>query len=348
MLSSYYCPLTMSGLQNPLGLSLRHALCCLTVAAMLVNLSACGGSSSAGEDTAIRVGVARITKSQIYHRLSVIAGKPASHLTQDLTSEELLAQAIKYLIDQQWVLQEATLEHRPPTQAEIRRKLAEDERSLFPGGQAEAHEFLKQTGQTTTDLTLEAEEQVALAKIQRGITESVPLATDSDIRLYYRQHRLSFGRPEMREIRTTERKSWAGAARLINETHPGSDFAAHSEVVHATGPRGPGGHTPTNPLEAAVDAAKPHVLLGPIKQGVDYFVAEVIRITPPTYPTLAQVRSQIVTRLAQIGHRIALERFVREWRARWPDRTECEPGYVTFKCSGYGGLQPHEDLLTIN
>jgi hypothetical protein len=325
---------------------LRRHLCRSASAFLLAAfLTGCGGSSHSSDPIA-RVGDAVITKGDLEHRVDVISVNRTSHLSAE-EANTLRRDALEYLIRTQWILQEAPSEHRPLSPTEVDRRLAEKERSLFPGGSGERNQFLDQSGQRVADLKQNLELELAMAKLHHGISQSIWPVTDTEVAAYYRSHLHRFGLPETREIWTIDRKTRAAAAAVKRRVEGGVRFGSFARTETATGPRGIGGHPPEGAFEEAIDAAKPHILLGPVKYRADYFIFELKRLTQPSYQPLVQVFENIKQTMTKERERVALKRFVREWRLRWAQMTECEPGYVVPKCREYSGPATHENPLAI-
>jgi hypothetical protein len=327
----------------------RRAFACgaASTAAALC-LAACGGSSGGATNVAVRVGNATITKAAVEHRVNVMMiGQRIPGHSKDATSK-LKEQALSYLIAAQWVIQEAPSEWRGVSRQEVQQKLAEKERTAFPGGTPEFHEFLEQSGQAVADVRLEVEVELATDKLHEGIDLSLGPVTEAEAAAYYKRHRQDFGLPEMREVRIIDRKKWAEAAAVKRRVRGGVKFASISRIEKATGPNGTGGHPPSDALEVAIDAARPGKLVGPVQYRVDYFVFELKRLAPPRYLPFGHVGASITKLLTEQRQRRALARFVKEWRGRWRERTDCEPEYVVPKCMQYGGPNVAEDPLALN
>jgi PPIC-type PPIASE domain/SurA N-terminal domain len=313
--------------------------------ATVVVVYGCGGSQEPS-GAAAHVSRFEITKAAVAHRIALIKLGDSGRTSQ-AESASLRAQAMSYLITAQWVIQEPPSEWRTVSRGEVSRRLAERERSLFPNGESEYREYLKQTGMRPSDLRLEVEVELARAKLHEGIEKSLYPPNASDVAAYYRAHRREFGLPETREVWIIDRKSRAAAAAVMRRVQSGVPFLSLARTEIATGPHGMGGYPPLSPLEAAIDKAQPHTLVGPVKYKADYLVFELKRIVPARYESLRQVAAKIKQKLTAKRHRMALERFVKEWRSRWSVKTECEPGYVVPKCANYVASPVREDPLAI-
>ena len=314
--------------------------------AVVMCLTSCGGGTPEANTTAARVLTATITKAQVAHRMSVLS--IGRHLKLDpAETQRLKEEALNYLISAQWAIQEAPSEHHPIHPAEIQQLLNQQKQAQFPGGTTEQNEYLKQTGQTLADLRLEAEHQLALTHLNQAINEATPPVTTQEIVAYYHHHIKAFGLPETREVWIIDRKTPAAATQVKHYAEHHTKFSTFARTETATSNHGTGSHPPTDNLETAIDNAKPHTLIGPIKYRADYFILQLKKQTPPHTPTLQQTTPNITQKLTQQHHHTTLKRFIREWRLRWTNTTECEPNYTTPKCNNYTGPPPKQNPLTI-
>lgn len=320
----------------------RHISPAAAAALVALAVAACGGGSDA---VVVRVGATPIAKTTVDHRVAVMAGgqapNPDSHRYQTLRQR-----ALEFLISAEWLLGEATAQGVRVTSQEVSKWLHEREQRSFPGAEAEYRAYLKATGQTAADGYLEAAAELASAKLRAVATSSAHPVTHAQVVAYYDAHRLRFAVPELREVSFTNRKSAAEADQLVRQIKPGERSAGLS--LGLTLARRGVDAMATLPLNAAVFAAKPHVLTGPVKQGADYFVFELTRILPEVPPTLAQVQGSIESKLADEARRRALAGFAAAWRATWTAKTDCRPGYVVAKCRQYTGPVHAEDPFSLN
>jgi foldase protein PrsA len=299
-----------------------------------VGLAACGGGSPDG--VAVRIGDVAIERSNVEHWASVVTGghAPFGSLAR---RRALRRQALRLLIAADWLIGEAATQGLELSERAVARRLALRERSSFPGGQAELHEFLKATGQTTSDIELEARAELAAAELRQAITSSLPPITAAEVGGYYESHGRQFTTPEERTVEISNRKTLAALLRLKREVAAGRRLLQAGTRFSLERTDGPAG-----PLTRAIYKATPRELVGPVKQGVDYFLFEVTRITPARQRSLREVRGAIVRRLQAKGQHRAIARFTNAWIRRWHARTDCAPGYVIDRCRQYSAAVPRE------
>jgi foldase protein PrsA len=305
-------------------------------------LGACGATSQ--DSPAVQVGGTAIAPATVDHWASVMAaGSPSARQARALRER-----ALELLLSARWAIGEAASRGVAASGAEVRRRVAQRNKSSFPGGAAELHGFLKATGMTIEDQELEAKAELASSKLRQLILNSVPQVSDAEIAAYYERHNERFAVPERRTLLNTNRKSAAGAEQVKREVAAGKSFAtlAFPETVQLS-------HTlrafrPKSHLEVVMLEAKPHVLVGPVRRRVDYFVFEVVKIVPAGHLTLAHARATISRDLIDARRRAALTKAVHAWRTAWVARTDCRRGYVVQKCRQYKGLKSPEDPLAFH
>ncbi|HLM85436.1 MAG TPA: peptidylprolyl isomerase [Solirubrobacteraceae bacterium] len=302
-----------------------------------VGVAACG--STVADDAVAQVGGATITGGALRHRVAVLA---AGHSvdTAGRRGRELTERALESLIGSQWVIGEAADRGVGPSAKEVRRYIQSKDVSSFSGGAAELSRFLKVAGETIADLELEARTELAAAKLRSLVLASTPAVSEAQVLGYYRTHKRQYAVPARREIQITSRKTAREANRLMREVAAGrrfTDFSLRETRMLE------GRHDAV--LDGAIFAAKPGVLVGPVKPTVDYFVFEVTRALPASERTFAQVRGSIYHQLTEAARRRALTDFIANWRARWRARTDCRPGYVVQKCRQHAGPAAPEDPL---
>jgi foldase protein PrsA len=320
----------------------RHASAVGALLLIAICVGACGTASP--DSPAVQVGSTTIAPATVDHWASVMAaGSPSARQARALRER-----ALGLLISAQWAIGEASRRGVPVSGAEVRRRVAQRQKSSFPGGAAELHGFLKATGMTIADQELEAKAELASSKLQRVIQDSVPEVTAAEIAAYYERHSERFAVPESRTLLNTNRKSAAAAEQVKREVAGGKSFAtlALPETVQLS-------HTlrafrPKSHLEVVMLEAKPHVLIGPVRRRVDYFVFEVEKIVPAGHLTLAQAGATIRGDLMGARRRQALAKAVHAWRTAWAARTDCRRGYVVQKCRQYEGAISPEDQLAFH
>jgi hypothetical protein len=287
----------------------RRAIARLVRPAVLLiatSLSACGGSGGP-DDILARVGTRGITKRQFEHWLSVEGGVTAGargaslkkRIMQSLISaERTRARAFELGV------------HVSPTAVEQQLLLFEYEshagllgRGLVPR-EGELKKALASYRLTHTDRLALAELSLLAAKIeQKEHLIAERQLTHAQLARYYQRHRRRFEVPEEREFMILQTASKATVLRAKREIEAGRGFlsVAKRVSIDEEAPEGlqhlrRGEEEPE--FVAHIFAAKLHELVGPVKQGVDYYIFELIRITPPRPRTLSEAEPTIRRLLA--------------------------------------------------
>jgi hypothetical protein len=305
-------------------------------------LGGCGGQSHG--KLAVRVGATALTTTAVEHWVSVLAGGRASaHQKQTLS-----LRALQVLISDAWLIEGAKQHGAAITTAAIRGQMASRRSAEFTGGEAEANEFLKATGQDTAGLELEARAELAAAALRHSVLAAVPRVTNAQIRSYYSSHIPQFVVPERREMQITNRKSAAAAESVRREVEAGRSFDSLSLPESMQISRTNKQYEPASHLEEVEAGAKQHTLIGPVRRRVDYFILEVVQIIPARQLTLGEARNSIEQKLQHERSTRALAAAVAAWRTEWTAKTDCSPGYVVQKCAHYTGPRAPEAALAFN
>jgi hypothetical protein len=317
--------------------SIREAAVCAVVLGALITLESCG--SGASDPVVVRVAGVSISRATVDHWTTAIAG---GRVTRDPSRRQSLReQALNFLISSDWAIGEALARGLKPTKREIEQQLQQKRSASFPGGEDEFREFLKQSGRTLQDATLEAKAEWAASQLRRLAARGEP-EISAQVAAYYSSHKERYLIPEQREVEITNRKHPAEVVKLKREVESEKkSFSRFSQRGIAERPR-----RLIPKLDRALFSAKPDVLTGPIKQRVDYYLFKVTRIVPAKRRPLAQVEEQIRKQLAARQRRETMAGFIKAWRSRWIARTRCSPGYVVQKCRQYSGDKAPEDATT--
>jgi len=303
----------------------------IAISLAVSGLGACGGGS--GDSVVVRVGGTVITRATVDHRMAVIAG---GRVGQDLSTRRgaLRQQALSFLISSAWLIGEATERGLEVSKQEIARQITRKRDIAFPGGEQEFREFLKTTGQAAPDMALEAEAELAAAKIRALLASQERVVTQAEVADYYSRHKQSFVIPERRKIEISNRKTAKELRQLKRQVEATRNFRSRAKTESIERPVARADAELTS-LERAIYSAKQNVLTGPVKHGVDYYLLLVKSITPASEPTLQQTEGAIKKQLTAERQRRTLADFIKAWRDKWRARTNCLAGYVVQKCRQY-------------
>lgn len=287
-----------------------------------IGIAACGGSGS-GQVIA-RVGEQTITKGQLDRYLAYLQREGGISVQSASAKRALRAQALGTLISGQWLIGEAASRGAAPSKAEVQRQM-----SALAG---------TTTGQNAAEVKLQAQEELARAKLRQLALANVPKVSSAEIAAYYASHKHDYFVPGRREARFTNRKTRAQIEKLKKEVEAGKSLTAPDQVE--TGELYAGAHVPPgrgDPYEAAIDSAKPHTLAGPFKIYHDEWLYEVVKVVQPHQRPLAEVSGAIAHKLSEERTQAALSAFVKALGAQWTSKTDCDGGYLAPGCRQYRG-----------
>jgi hypothetical protein len=298
-----------------------------------VGIAGCGGAVA----IVARVGGRTVSASELDHWVSayrVAGGRTVGGATAR-------GRALGLLILSRWLAGEATELGIEVSGAEVRRQLDvlrfdQIEGRAYAGlaREPELRRLLLASGHAnTTDRQWLMKLNMLATRID-GIraAQAHREVTEAQIANYYQEYRTRLLLPETRDIESVMTKHEAGAMKAKREIESGKGFLSVAKRFNASPEGGMhlrlarGAGEPA--FERVVFAAKPHVLLGPVRQQL-YYIFEVLKITPAHEQTPAQARPSIRRLLAS---RVALPRLRRAIEAMWIARTSCRPAYVMARC----------------
>jgi hypothetical protein len=171
-----------------------------------------------------------------------------------------------------------------------------------------------------------------------------------EIKTYYEAAKASqYTTPESRDVRVVKNKdkakveeakaalekddsikSWETVAKKYSTDTTKSNGGLQTGVTEGAG-------TLQEPLEAEVFAAGQGEIEGPLQEGENYVIFEVMKITPEKAQSLDEAKPQISAQLAEQAKQQSFGAFVRGFNSRWVSRTVCASGYVVEQCSNFKG-----------
>jgi foldase protein PrsA len=272
----------------------------------------------------------------------------AAPTTQKLKSEceiqykALQQEVLGFLISSQWVLSEANSLGVKLSDAEVKKEFEKIKATQFPKA-AEFEKFLASSGQTVSDLLLRVKLNLLSQKIQKQIVKKMSTVTQAQIAKYYSQNKSKYGTPEKRNVRIILTKTEAQAIAAKKEIESGKTFAsvASKDSIDPTSKANGGLLKEVVPgeeekaLDSAIFSATKGPIGGPVKTPFGYYIYQVVTITPGTQEPLSKVQTTIKQQLISTGQQAALSKFVKEFKKKWMNQTECRSGYVVQDCKTY-------------
>jgi foldase protein PrsA len=284
--------------------------------------------------------------------LQATAPKPAKGQTPPTTAQlksqcqqqykSLQTEVLGFLISSSWVLGEAKSLGVKVSDKEVGTQFAKIKHQQFPKA-AEFEKFLATSGQTVSDLLLRVKLNMLSSKIQQKIVKTKPTISEAQAQKYYNENQSKYGTPEKRNAEIILTKTEAQANSAKKEVESGKSFASVAKKVSIDpASKTKGGQLgevvkgmDDRSLDAALFAAKPNQLGGPVKTAFGYYVYEVLGTTPGTQQPFSKVSATIKQTLATQQQQAALSSFIKNFKKKWLGKTECRSGYVVADCKSY-------------
>jgi len=289
-----------------------------------------------------------VTKDEFQHALDQAAAQAKVTPTPkpgDKKYDELKETALGEALDAIWIQGEAEEMGISVTQKEIADELKKLKKQAFKT-EKQYEEFLEEAKFTQADVDQRVTIQLLSEKIQTQINEEAPVPSNSEIENYYEAAKSSqYTTPESRDIRVVKNKdrakvdeakaalekddsdkSWAKVAKKYSTDTTKSTGGLQSAVTE-------GGLA--EPLDAAVFAAPQGELEGPLSEGGNYTIFEVMKITPEKVQSLEEAKSPISAQLAEQAKQQNFTSFVQQYGNKWGSRTFCASDFRIARCADF-------------
>ena len=320
-------------------------LACAVAIALAAILSATGGV--ADDDVADVHDAGTISIADFNHWLTVVSAqpqpgqkkKPAPPKPGTKQYDAVKQQVMQFLVSAKWIDGEAKERGISATPAEVDRQFEQTKKQSFPNEKA-YQRFLKTSGQTEKDLKFRVRLDVLSNKIRTQVTESSQDVSNSEIEKYYNANSQQFSQPERRDLevilnkkqdealaakqRVENGESWSKVAKDVSDD-PASKEQGGKLLGVTKGQQDP-------KLDAAVFAAVPKKIVGPIKTDAGYYVFRVSKVTKSSKQSLEQSTQGIKQLLVSQKQQKELDQFSTTFRNDWRARTDCATDYVIPDC----------------
>jgi foldase protein PrsA len=253
--------------------------------------------------------------------------------------DQLREQVLGLLISFEWIEREAEAQGVKVTDAEVKKSFEEQKKQSFPKD-ADYKKFLKDSGQTEADVMMRVRLDALSNKIRDKVTKGKDKVTDEQIKAYYEKNKNQFAQPERRDLSIVLTKTKAKADQAKAALQSGEPFkkvAKQYSIDDAS--KAQGGKLPAvakgqqeKAFDTAIFGADKGKITGPVKTQFGYYVFKVDKIKAASQQTLEQAKATIKQVLASQNQQKALDTFVKDFRKRWKEETECREGYVTQDC----------------
>jgi foldase protein PrsA len=253
--------------------------------------------------------------------------------------ETLKREVMQFLIQAEWVTQEAEKRNIEVSDAAVRKSLEDQKKQAFPTEKA-YQQFLKTSGMSEADILFRVKLSQLQEKLTQKFTADAKKVSDADVEEYYDKNKKRFAQPERRDLRVVLTKTEAKAdqaRKALESGEPWSQVVKQYSIDEAS--KAQGGKLAAvakgqqdKALEDAVFAASKGELEGPVKTQFGWYVFEVEKITPASQQSLEQSRDTIKNLLRSERQQKALDAAIKDFREEYKDKTNCSDDYRVGEC----------------
>ena len=254
--------------------------------------------------------------------------------------ETLKREVMQFLIQSEWVTQEADKRDITVSDKAVRKSFEDQKKQAFPTDKA-YKSFLKTSGMTEADILFRVKLSQLQEKLTKDVTEDATKVSTADVSEYYDKNQKRFAQPERRDLlivlTKTEAKAQA-AKNAIESGQPWKTVAKQYSIDQAS--KAQGGKLAAvakgqqdKAFEDAVFAASKGEIGGPVKTQFGWYVFKVQKITPASQQSLDQSRDTIKNLLRSQRQQKALDKWIKDFRQRYKDKTTCADDFKTAECS---------------
>ncbi len=260
--------------------------------------------------------------------------------------EQIKREVMQFLIQAEWVQQEAEERDIDVSDKAVAKSFEDQKKQAFPTDKAYAA-FLKSSGMTEEDILFRVKLDQLQQKLTQKVTEESKKVSDADVEEYYEKNKKRFAQPERRDLLVILTKSEAKAEqakKALEDGDPWKEVVKKYSIDEAS--KAQGGRLPAvakgqqeKALDEAVFAASKGKVMGPVKTQFGWYVFQVVKITPASQQELAESKDTIKNLLRSERQQKALDQFIKDFRERYKDETECAEDYRVAECKN----APKED-----
>ncbi len=245
-----------------------------------------------------------------------------------------------FLIKSYWYQLLAHKLHVTLTPAQLSAAFTQAEKSSSLTTPTALAAFLKETGQTLSDIHY----RVRVNELYKAlVAKETKKVTPAVISAYYKAHASQFGSPETRNLRIvrTNSKSQAQAAyTALKSGQSWQKVAKKYSVDTATKNNGGLLTSITNgeeehALNVVAFSSPVNKIVGPVHGTFGWYVVDVIKITPSAKMPLAKATAEIKQGLTQQYATQATNAINAQAKKYWGKKTLCLSTYSMADCSGY-------------
>jgi foldase protein PrsA len=254
--------------------------------------------------------------------------------------DTLKREVMQFLIQGEWVQQEADKRNINVKPAELQKALEDQKKQVFPNDK-QYQQFLKTSGMTEEDVLFRVKLNELQQRLTQDATQDAKKVSDEDISAYYEKNKQRFAQPERRDLRVVLTKTQAKAEQAKKELQSGKSF---KQVVKKysidEASKSQNGLLPAvsegqqeKQFDTAIFAAPKAKLQGPVKTQFGWYVFKVEKITKASQQTLDESKDTIKNLLRSTRQQKALDAFVKQFRKDYKDETNCADDYRVVECN---------------
>jgi foldase protein PrsA len=248
-------------------------------------------------------------------------------------------QVLEFLIRGNWIEQETSKQNVKVSNKEVQSQIDAAVKQAFQDPK-QFQQFLVRSGLTQADVFYQQRNQLLQQKLTEKVTKASGKITDAQIQAYYDKNKSKFATPERRSVRivlTKQQSRAQQAKRALQSGQSWKSVVKRFSIDQAS--KAQGGllsgvakGQQEKALDEAIFKAQKGKLTGPVKTQFGYYVLEVTKITAAKQQSLAQSKPSIQQILQSDGQRKALDKFGKDYRKRWREKTTCRKGFTTADC----------------
>jgi foldase protein PrsA len=253
--------------------------------------------------------------------------------------DTLKRQVMQFLIQGEWVMQEAEKRGVEVKQAELQKALEDQKKAVFPNDK-QYKQFLKTSGMTEEDVLFRVKLNELQQRLTQKVTQDAQKVSDEDIASYYDKNKKRFAQPERRDLRVVLTKTEAKANEAKKALQSGDSF---KQVVKKysidEASKSQNGLLPAvtqgqqeQAFDTAIFSAPKEKIRGPVKTQFGWYVFKVEKITKASQQTLDESKDTIKNLLRSKRQQKALDDFVKQFREDYKDKTQCADDYRVVEC----------------
>jgi len=253
--------------------------------------------------------------------------------------DTLKREVMQFLIQGEWVEQEAEKRGVKIKDAELQKALEDQKKQVFPNDK-QYQQFLKTSGMTEKDVLFRVKLNELQQRLTQKVTEDAKNVSDEDIQTYYEKNKKRFAQPERRDLRVVLTKTQAKAQQAKKELQSGQPFkkvVKKYSIDEAS--KSQAGLLPAvsegqqeKAFDTAIFDAPKNRIEGPVKTQFGWYVFEVEKVTKASQQTLEESKDTIKNLLRSQRQQKALDAFVKQFREDYKDQTSCADDYRVVEC----------------